>query len=179
MEKWTTIIDYIRKVPVAFLVAILVTFGLVLFVPDKYAQILAIDTFRTQYRIYLGPAFLLLLTLFTARLYTQLAQRYTELKVIQERQKTLHYLTPEEKSYLAEFIYGELNSIYVGMEDGVMAGLRQKGITYLASNVGNVLDGFAFNLQPWARQYLQDNKHLLNGQAGGPRTPQEKLFSRW
>lgn len=179
MEKWTAIVEYFRKVPAAFLVAVLVTLGLVLFVPDKYAQILAIDTFRNQYRIFLGPAFLLVLAFITARLYTHLAARHAERKALKEREETLHNLTPEEKGYLSKFIHEEMNSIYVGMDDGVMAGLRKKGITYLAAQMGSLLEGFAFNLQPWARDYLQNNPHLLEGQAGGPLTPRQKLHSRW
>jgi hypothetical protein len=92
----------------------------------------------------------------------------------------LHKLTPEEKGYLIPFIEGQMNSINVGMDDGVMAGLRAKGITYLAANMGSVLDGFAFNLQPWAREYLEKNPNLLEGAAGHPMTPQQKLHSsRW
>jgi hypothetical protein len=41
-----------------------------------------------------------------------------------------------------------------------------------------LLDGFAFNLQSWAREYLEENPHLLNGHAGAPMTPRQKLHSR-
>lgn len=45
--------------------------------------------------------------------------------------------------------------------------------------MGSVLEGFAYNLQPWARDYLNDNPQLLDGHVGEPMTPQEKLHSQW
>lgn len=77
------------------------------------------------------------------------------------------------------YIVNQQNSIYVGMNDGVMAGLRSKGITYLAANMGDLLNGFAFNLQPWARKYLEGNPQLLNDYYGQPMTPREKIYARW
>lgn len=179
MGKWTAIIEYFRKVPPAFLVAVLVTLGLVLFVPDMYAQTLAVETFRRQYRIFLGPAFLLVFAFVIARMYMYLVDLHAERRALKERRKTLHNLTPEEKAYLVKFIHEQVNSVYVGMDDGVMAGLRRKGVTYLATEVGSLVEGFAFNLQPWARAYLQDNPHLLDGCSGGPLTPRQRLRSRW
>lgn len=104
---------------------------------------------------------------------------YFQRKALKEKQQLLHNLTPEEKGYLAPFIIGNQNTVYVGMEDGIMAGLQVKGITYLAANIGSWLDGFAFNLQPWAREYLKEHPELLEGYVGQPMTPEQKLFSRW
>ena len=179
MEKLTAIIEYFRKIPAAFLVALLATLGLILFVPSKYASALAIDQFRDSYRIFLGPAFLLVFAFITARIYTSIEQHFANKKALKNFQQSLHNLTSEEKGYLAHFIGEEKNSIYVGMDDGVMAGLRKKGITYLAAQQGSLLEGFAFNLQPWARDYLLENPQLLDGSVGRPLTPREKLHSRW
>lgn len=179
MEKFTAIAEYFRKVPAAFLVAVLTVLGLVLFLPEHYAKTLAADTFRNQYRVFIGPAFLLVSAFCAARLFTFLAGAYTQRRIRNEQRALLHKLTPEEKGYLVPYIEGQLNSVYVGMDDGVMAGLRKKGVTYLAANMGDLLNGFAFNLQPWAREYLQSNPQLLDGSAGQPMTPRQKLHSRW
>lgn len=179
MEKLTGLADYFRKIPAAFLVAIVTVLGLILFLPDDYAKIVAVDGFRNGYRVYLGPAFLLTLSFCVARIFIFIMQGHTQRQARKKRQQTLHKLTPEEKGYLVPYIEGQQNSVYVGMEDGVMSGLRAKGITYLAANMGDVLNGFAFNLQPWAREYLESNPHLLDGYAGQPMTPQQKLHSRW
>ncbi|AOU99811.1 hypothetical protein BI364_15825 [Acidihalobacter yilgarnensis] len=179
MDKLTALAEYFRKVPAAFLIAVLTVLGLVLFLPDHYAKILAIDAFRSQYRVFIGPTFLLVFAFSIARLFTYLARTYTARKLLKERKELLHKLTPEEKGYLVPYILNQQNSVYVGMDDGIMAGLRKKGITYLAANMGDLRNGFAFNLQPWAREYLQGNPQLLDSYAGHPMTPGQKLHSRW
>ncbi len=179
MEKLTGLADYFRKIPAAFLVAIVTVLGLILFLPESYAKMVAVDGFRNEYRVYLGPVFLLTLSFCVARVFMFIMQWHSQRKTIKRKQQSLHKLTPEEKGYLVLYIEGQQNSVYVGMEDGVMSGLRVKGITYLAANIGDVLNGFAFNLQPWAREYLEDNPNLLDGYVGQPMTPQQKLHSRW
>lgn len=179
IEKLTEFADYFRKVPTAFLVAIISAVGLILFLPEDHAKILAVDDFRNEYRVFLGPAFLLTLSFCAARIFNFFKQRYRKKHALKKRQQALHSLTPEEKGYLIPYIEGLQNTVNVGLDDGVMAGLHSKGITYRAANIGSLLDGFAFNLQPWAREYLEKNPHLLNGYVGEPMTPHQKLYSRW
>lgn len=179
MDKITAIAEYFRKVPAAFLVAVLTTLGLVLFLPEHYAKVLAVDTFRGQYRVFLGPVFLLVLAFGVARLCTYIGRAYADRRLLKKRRELLHRLTPEEKGYLVPYIQEQQNSVYVGMDDGVMAGLGKKGVIYLAANMGDLLNGFAFNLQPWAREYLQSHPQLLDGYAGRPVTPRRKLHSGW
>ena len=179
MEKLTGFADYFRKIPAAFLVAIVSVLGLILFLPEEYAKTLAVDGFRNEYRVFLGPAFLLTLSFCAARIFNFFMQGYRQKQALKKRQQALHNLTPEEKGYLIPYIEGQQNTVNVGMDDGVMAGLRSKGITYLAASMGDLLHGFAFNLQPWAREYLEKNPRLLDGYVGGPMTPRQKLHSRW
>jgi hypothetical protein len=178
MEKLTVFTDYFRKIPAAFLVAIVSVLGLILFLPEEHATTLAVDGFRNEYRVYLGPAFLLTLSFCAARVFNFFMQGYRQRQNLKKRQEALHNLTPEEKGYLIPYIEGQQNTVNVGMDDGVMAGLRSKGITYLAANMGDLLNGFAFNLQPWAREYLEQNPNLLDGYAGAPMTPRQRNRAR-
>jgi hypothetical protein len=181
IDKLTGFADYFRKIPAAFLVAIVCVLALILFIPDEIAKTLAVDEFRKNYRVFLGPAFLLTISFSVARIFLFFLGGHYQRKALKSKRQSLHKLTPEEKGYLVPYIEGQQNSVYVGMDDGVMAGLRAKGIIYLAANMGSVLEGFAFNLQPWAREYLEKNPGLLNDYVGQPKTPQQKLFprSRW
>lgn len=178
MEKLVGFADYFRKIPAAFLVAIVSVLGLILFLPEEYAKTLAVDGFRNEYRVFLGPAFLLTLSFCAARVFRFFILGYRQKQALKRRQETLHTLTPEEKGYLIPYIEGMKNTVNVGMDDGVMAGLRSKYIIYLATNMGDLLNGFAFNLQPWAREYLEKNPHLLDGYTGGLMTTRQKLHSR-
>ncbi|MDB9952014.1 superinfection exclusion B family protein [Porticoccaceae bacterium] len=178
LEKLTGFAEYFRKIPAAFLVAIVSVLGLILFLPEEYAKTLAVDGFRIEYRVFLGPALLLTVSFCAARVFNFFIQVYRQKQALKRLQEALHSLTPEEKGYLIPYIEGKQNTVNVGMDDGVMAGLRSKGIIYLAANMGDLLNGFAFNLQPWARDYLEKNPHLLDGYAGGPMTPRQKMHSR-
>ena len=179
MNKLTGFADYFRKIPAAFLVAIVTVLFLILFLPEKYASTVAVDGFRNEYRVYLGPAFLISIFLSAARIFMFFMQGHVQRKALKKKQELLHRLTPEEKGYLVPYIEGQRNSVYVGIDDGIMSGLKTKGITYLAASMGSVLDGIAFNLQPWAREYLENNPHLLDGYAGRPMAPQQKPNLRW
>ena len=179
MDQLSTLAEYLQKIPPAFLVAVSTVLGLILFLPQKTANILAIDLFRDEYRVFLGPTFLFTIAFGAARGFSSFHTWYQQKQQLKEMVKLLHHLTPEEKGYLICFIEGQKNSIKVGMDDGVMAGLCHKNITYRATNVGDMLDGFAFNLQPWAREYLENNSELLVGHIGKPLTPRQILYSEW
>lgn len=182
-DKFTNIADYFRKIPTAFLLSIIIVIGLILFLPDETAKTLSIDIFRNEYRKFLGPALLLTTSFAIARLIMFIYRTIkTSIEKSQNEKVRLEYLqklTPEEKGYLATFIIGKQNSINVGLDDGVMSGLERKQIVYRASNVGDVLRGFAFNLQPWAREILESNHNILAGATGKPKTPSEKTFGRY
>lgn len=179
MDKLTGLADYLQKIPAAFLVAILSVLALILFLPVDHAKTLSIDGFRDEYRVYLGPAFLFILSFCIARIYSHLMKLYRNRKLIEARKKLLHKLTPEERGYLIPYIAEQKNSVYVGLDDGVMVGLWNKKITYLPTSRGDILNGFAFNLQPWAREYLENNPSLLNEYVGQPLTPQKRDRANW
>ncbi|MFM5278360.1 super-infection exclusion protein B [Aeromonas caviae] len=69
IDKLTAFSDYFIKIPAAFLVAIISVLGLILFLPEEYSKTLAVDGFRNEYRVFLGPAFLLTLSFCAARLF--------------------------------------------------------------------------------------------------------------
>lgn len=160
MDKLTSLADYFRKVPIAFLVAIISVLGLILFLPVEIAKTLAVKKFRDEYRVFLGPALLLAVSYAIARLYMFFMKGLTERKNLKLQQKILHKLTPEEKSFLIPYIENQENSIK-SLGSGIAGGLEAKNIIFRSSNMGNLMTGFPYNLQSWAREYLEENPHLL------------------
>lgn len=179
MEAFTKLADYFRKVPPAFLVAITTILGLILFLPEEIVKTLAVDEFRIKYRVWIGPTFLLAVLFLGARPYMYLRQEYFQWRQFKSMQKQLHQLTPEEKGYLLPYIKEQKNTIYVGPEDGIMNGLVAKGIICRVSDSGTHTEGFPFNLESWAREYLGKNTNLLEGHSGEPMTPVRKLLGPW
>ncbi|MFK3660043.1 superinfection exclusion B family protein [Scandinavium sp. NPDC088450] len=178
MDVVTGLLDFFRKIPTALLVAITCGLSLILFLPESLAAKVAVDGFRKEYRNFIGPAFLLAVSFLVARVYQFFHDLYGDRQRQKVRISYLEKLTPEEKGYLWSYIIDGENSLMCGPDDGVMGGLVAKRITYRAANVGSMIDGFAFNLQPWAREHLQSNTHLLDGAVGRAMTPGEKLGFR-
>lgn len=178
MDVVTGLAEFLRKVPAAFLVAITCVLSLILFLPDDTAQKVAVDGFRKEYRIFIGPVFLLSVSFLVARVYISLYDLLGDFQAKKVRNSYLKRLTAEEKGYLNSYIDGGVNSLMCGADDGVMGGLVAKGITYRAANVGDMIDGFAYNLQPWAFEFLQKHPQLLEGAVGRAMTPGEKLRAR-
>ncbi|MGC6093466.1 super-infection exclusion protein B [Citrobacter portucalensis] len=178
MDVVTGIVDVFRKIPTVFLIAITCVLGLILFLPETLASKVAVDGFRREYRIYIGPVFLLAISFLVAKTFLFFNDIYAYKQIQKSRIAWLGKLTSEEKGYLAPYIFNGLNTQQCGPEDGVMGGLVAKGITYRSSNIGSLVDGFAYNLQPWAREHLEKNHHLLDGASGRAMTPSERLGFR-
>ena len=94
-------------------------------------------------------------------------QQRTESKALEAgRLRNLHALTAIEKTYLADYIFKGENTLHFGLHDGVAGGLETKGIIYRPTHVGTFDAGWAYNLQPWARELLSKHTHLLQGANG-------------
>lgn len=147
----------------------LASFGL-LFLPEVALQSLALTAFRDSNRPYIGGALLVSISLLVGQLlissaaslreiFKKLAAHREQIEAARKRTEILHKLTPDEKAYLAPYILDEKNTQYFGIQDGIAGGLQAKEIIYRASFAG--ISGFAFNIQPWARDYLTANLQLL------------------
>lgn len=167
--------------PVVFLGLAIAT-GISLVAPDFLLSGLGLSQLRDQYRPYLGGAFLVSSSVLAAhglialgryagtRLDKRRDERDAE-KALEYRCQALHSLTPDEKAYLIPFVLEGKNTLYFKIEDGVAAGLVAKDILYQPSSVGSMISGFAHNIQPWAEEYLQEHRELLEGANPRPTGP--------
>jgi hypothetical protein len=178
MAKVLNILDWLRKIPGGFLLALSIVLGLLVFLPDSIADALAVKEFRTTYRTFLGPALLLTTSFALTKLIMAVWHLWQAHRSVRHRTRQLHELTAEEKGYLARFIIDGVNTIHVAFGDGVAGGLEAKGVIYVSSNTLNILEGVAYNLQPWARKELSENTNLLSGAVGRPMTNKERVFGR-
>ena len=146
MDKVLSILDWLQKIPTGFLLALSIVLGLLIFMPQSIAEILAVNEFRTTYRIFLGPTLLLYVSFLLTRLIMAAWHLQQARKNVHHRIDQLRELTAEEKGYLSQFIFGGVNTIYVAFGDGVAGGLEAKAIIYGSSNTINVLEGVPYNL---------------------------------
>ena len=181
-ESFASALAGAKEASPQLLLGVAVASGVVLFSPDSFIASVGLSEFTAAHRSYLGGAFIgslaLLFSFIVVRAIgaakSALAARKSKAKreaVEAARRKMLHDLTPDEKAYLAPYIFGEENTQYFLIADGVAGGLKNKGVIYQASSIGSLIDGWAFNMQPWAREYLRERPELLEGASPDPSGP--------
>ena len=146
-----------------------------LFAPQSFLATLGLDSLVTQYRGYLGAAWLFFAALLIVAAVRAVAQpakkKVKELLWVAGRQKRLHRLTPQERQLLQRYIGGNTRTQNLNMEDGVVGGLEAEKMIYRASNISHAYTTFAYNIQPWAWDYLHKHPELLKGDGDDPEGP--------
>lgn len=152
----------IQKIPSSFLAVLALVTAAILFVPAEYAAMLGIDQLPAQYRAFVGPGFLLttawLIVRFAGEVFKPIRARRARHATAEAR---LRGLTDEEKAYIAEFVIGRKTSIRLGMSDGVAANLKGRKVLWCPSQLIGFDETLVHNMQPWAREYFEQNPHLL------------------
>lgn len=187
MEKFIqALLSILRIISPAVLLGLAITAGIILFIGDKAAEALGIMEIRQIHKGTFGIVFLGSLSIFITQsawaitgYLNKRRQCNVEKKEVQQKaddtdeklKRQLRDLTPDEKAYLAPYIHNEENTQLFRDDDGVAGGLRAKGIVFCPTNIGNLIDGFPYNLQPWARRYLNEHPELLEGANPKPQRP--------
>ncbi|HUN28582.1 MAG TPA: superinfection exclusion B family protein [Alphaproteobacteria bacterium] len=147
--------------PLRYSVAIGIVVAIVLFSPDSVVNKLGMLKYRNEGKPYFGVILLLCIALTIASGIGALGSKINDYRLRRSRKKRLHSLTVEEKQILRAYIKGQTRTRYFDITDGVVKGLEQETIIYRSSDVGHLVSGFAYNIQPWAWNYLNDHRDLL------------------
>jgi hypothetical protein len=162
------LLKWLKPTP-RYLVAMCLATGILLFLPPQYTPDglrLQTKALNEQYGTWIVAAFLvstaLTLTAFTANAYAWLKPKITEHSGLRRGRQRLRKLTPPEKSILALYVAQNTRTQYLTMTDGVAAGLEHQHIIYRATHLSqSAYLAFAYNLQPWAWDYLTAHPDLL------------------
>lgn len=148
--------------------------GIVLFTSGDFVDSIGLTEFKNSNLPLIGGGFVISISILVAQLIfnaygliKSLTNKFSDKKEQERIQKLklqeLSKLTPDEKSYLQPYIEGQKISLNFRMEDGIKSSLTHKGILYQANQMGDMLSGWAYNIQPWAKEHLESNRHLLDG----------------
>ena len=149
---------------IIFIAALIITF-----VPNEWAQKMKIDTFRDIYQTYISLC-MIAIGAYYILCIVGLIKSYIWSKTHNWKKTAIKYMTenmsPDEMWLLVETFYDERNKRFsssgkIDYSDGRKAPLESKHIIYLASQMGDMLYGFSYNLQPYALEFL--NKNLKEG----------------
>ena len=127
-----------------------------------------ISDFRSKYQSYISIAIIVPGAYYIFSIFNY-SMRFVKNKIYSQEKIAIKYMkqhmTADEMSLLIENYYDKINhsfkvSAMIDITDGRKAPLECKDIIYRASNAG-YLASFAYNLQPYALEFL--NKNLKEG----------------
>lgn len=180
---FSKVLDWIKLSP-RYLAAIAIFAGLLLFAPRSFSETLGLLPIIDQYRPWIGFAFLLTIALLSAHASVPLVKyamaEWKQRRNRKRQEERLRNLTSDEKAVLRGYIFKDTRTQYLRPDDGVVRGLVSVGIIYQASSIGGAGFSFyfAFNIQPWAWDYLQKNRSLIEEGNNKPYDPDSLLYRR-
>lgn len=152
------------KLPTKTIVAVCIATAILIFSDEITLRKLGLDDFVSSNRTYFGVAFVISLCLastsFVFAISTIVRSWFNETIWIRQHKKRLHRLSPDEKEILMHYIGNQVRSQILPMQDGTVNGLVAEKIIFRSSNLGSI-NGFAYNIQPWAWDYLNEHPDLL------------------
>ena len=185
IEALSGLLNTVKQTSPAVFLGLAIASGILLFSGNDTLTTLGLLEFKTSNVQFIGASFILSISIMSSHclfavfglikaLFKDYQKKQKRKALLDAKRKTLEKLTPDEKAYLAPYILQQESSQYFSLEDGVAGELIAKGILHQTSTLGDVIDGFAYSIQPWVREHLKNNPELLKGA-----TPNIQKFSRW
>lgn len=161
---WEKLLDWI-KLPPKLLFALAAICGVLVFVPPDVLETLGLKSIVKTLRGWIGFGFIafsvLLLAHFGAWLFGFISPWVKEWLFIRLHQKRLHQLDAAEKQLLAKFIAQDTRTLRFDMKDGTPTVLAREHILAPAAQLGDLVQGISYAVQPWAWEYLTAHRELL------------------
>lgn len=163
------VLEWIRFLQ-RYLWGFIVVLAILLWGPQWLVSGLGMSVILSQDRLYFGLLFTVLLGMVLSDLISLTLSgpinRLEQVRWRRSKAKRLHDLTAHEKLILKRYLDQNTRTQYLNVADGVVTGLVHEEILYRSTNIGHLLTGFAYNIQPWAFDYLRQHPELLLGNAG-------------
>jgi hypothetical protein len=143
------------------------------FLPRSWLAPLGVDDVRDSWRLELGLTIILSLAVLiaqgafvawpsimsAARAFQQKRRKSAQLE---KARRMLHSLRPDEREVLLPYILEKKTTRYFDIDDGVVRSLVDRGVLAPAAREADIT-AFPFNMQAWAREYLDERQELLGG----------------
>lgn len=166
-----------------YLAVIAISCGVYLFAPSELIAKLGLDNLDQKYRPYIGGAFLIssgVVTVAVIRWLSIFGMAFLNVRGIKRKAiKRLQSLNEDEKQILRFYVSQQTRANTLRFDDGVVQGLVSAGIIYRSTQIGNMLEGFSYNIQDFAWEYLHEHPDLLVGSTNTYRTDRSDLFRRF
>jgi len=161
-----SILEFLKLTP-KNITPILLISSLLLFSPKEWLIFFKLFNLKEQYHFIISIVFLfssvILLNYIIFKFFSLVRNFFFRLKVKKKIYKRLENLTEDEKQILRYYIAKNTRANTLRCDDGTVRGLEADFIIFRSSNMGNVIEGFAYNINDFAWDYLHKNYHLLEG----------------
>lgn len=171
-ELAKTLLEFL-KLP-QFIVAGGIAAAILLFASDQFIRRLGLTELVQRYRFVLGLTLVLsvaIVAVYGGQSVFRMIKgwwrtRRFHIRVI----KRLHNLTEDEKQILRYYLANNTRANMLRFDDGVVQGLVDDGIIYRSASLGNLVEGFAHNINDFVWDYLHGHGELLRGNTNFYRT---------
>ena len=157
------LLDWI-KLPTKTLAGLCIVSGILIFSSESTLDTFGLKVFVSEYRAYIGIAFLITLALTlintVSAIWKFIYPWIAEACWIRLGKKRLKSLTPKEKEILGYYIKKQTRSQNLPIQDGTVNALEKEKIIIRGSILGSRY-GFDYIIQPWAWEYLNNHPELL------------------
>lgn len=168
------------KLAPRFIVALGGASAILLFANDQFLKRLGVFEMVQKYRFALGLTLVLSIAILGVNIASfllgSLKHSWRKKKTFQEGIERLNSLTEDEKQILRYFLAADTRATMLRYDDGVVQGLVHRGIIYQSSSMGNLFQGFPYNISDWAWDYLQANPGVLKGYTNLYRTDKDRSW---
>ncbi len=182
LESVSALLASLKAATPQILIGVAACCGILLFSPQSFLDTLGLNETVSSNRAAIGAGFIGTVCVLVAQfLWWSKAFLLKPIHMFRRYRREVQLmseLTPDEKAYLLPYIAGSKNTQYFRIDDGISQGLADKGIIFQSASVGYMEDGWAYNLQPWARRYLMGHPHVLDG-ANEPPEPLPGRAASW
>ncbi len=156
------------KIKVSTYIGISVSLSILLFAPDEIIGKLGLLVWRDEGKLYFGVTILICIAIILSNAISfmngAICAWYKNFTFLRAGKKRLHVLTAEEMQILSGYIESKSKTQYLSMDCGVVNGLVDERIIYRVTEFNSPIHGgltFAYNILPWAWDYLNKNSYLL------------------
>jgi hypothetical protein len=157
------------KAPIRVIIGAFVVDSILIFAPASFLQSLGVLQYREKGKPYFGWLLALLSAWIVAAIAGAIEDKIRSYFFLRIMKKRLTLLTTEEKNILRNYIEGKTRSLYLDIGSGIVQGLVDASIIYRATSISSPIHGFgafAYNIQQWAWEYLNDHRDLLRIHSG-------------
>jgi hypothetical protein len=173
-----TSLEFLKLAP-RYLIALGVMAAILLFASEEFLKLIGVLELAQDNRSVLGLTLLISVSLFTISIGADgvsIVKNWWRKRGFYQRvTDRLNCLTEDEKQILRFYIAKQTRSNVLLINDGVVQGLVSDGIIYRSASLGNIVEGFAHNINNFAWDYLNTNPHLLEGTTNTYRTDKREL----